>query len=89
MNFSSIAIELNVPSDDAIELTLSPWDTVLKKPVQSFLIFLRLGQGIFKSDYITRYMHNWVVLQLCIVFTLGESSRVCSKYSNWYYLSLI
>ena len=29
---------------------LSPWDTVLKKPVQSSLIFVRLGQGLFKSD---------------------------------------
>ena len=44
--FSSIAIELNVPRDDfssiAIEL-LSSWDTVLKKPVQSSIIFVRLG----------------------------------------------
>ena len=66
--FSSIAIELNVPRDDlssiAIDKLLSPWDTVLKKLVQSFLTFVRLGQGLFKSDYITRYLHNWVVLQL-------------------------
>ena len=49
VNFSSIAIELNVPRDDfsSIEL-LSPWDTVLKKPVQSSLIFVRLEQGLFK-----------------------------------------
>ena len=68
--FSSIASELNVPRDDliliAIEL-LSPWDAVLKKPVQFSLIFVRLGQELFKSDCITRYLHNWVVL--CIVFT--------------------
>ena len=68
--FSSIAIELNVPRDDfsslamAIELTfvtfgqlLSPWDTVLKKPVQSSLIFVRLEwerswNGRFTSGYI-------------------------------------
>ena len=47
------------------------------------------GQGLFKSDYITRHLHNWVVLRLCIVFTTGESPRVCSEYSNWYYLLLI
>ena len=40
-------------------------------------------QGLSKSDYIIRYLHNWVVLWLCIVFTLGESPRVCSRYSNY------
>ena len=53
--FSSIAIEPNVPRDDfsliAIELTF----VVL---VQSSMIFVRLGQGRFKSDYITRYLHT-------------------------------
>ena len=68
---------------------LSPWDTVLKKPVQSSFIFVRLGQGFFKSDYITRYLHTWVVLRLCIVFTMGEIPRVCSKYRHWYYILLI
>ena len=32
----------------------------------------------FKSDYISPYLYNWVVLQLCIVFTVGESPRACS-----------
>ena len=50
------------------------WDTVLKKPVQSS-IFVRLVQRIFKSDYITRYLHTWVV-RLCIILTVGESPRV-------------
>ena len=62
---------------------------VLKKPIQSSMIFVRLGQGHFKCDYITRYLHTWVVLWLCIIFTIGESPRVCSKYSHWYYLLLI
>ena len=53
------------------------------------MIFVRLGQEIFKSDYITRYLHTWVVLRLCIIFTIGESPRVCSKFSHWYYLLLI
>ena len=67
---------------------LLPWDTVLKKPVQSSLIFVRLGQGIFKSDYITRYLHDWVVLT--VVYSLiGASPRVCSKHNNWHYLLLI
>ena len=39
---------------------------VLKKPVQPSMIFVRLGQGLFKSDYITRYLHTWLVLRLCI-----------------------
>ena len=29
------------------------------------------------------------MLRLCIVFSIGESPRVCSKYSHWYYLLLI
>ena len=64
-------------------------DVVLKKPVQSSMIFVRLGQGRFKSDYITRYLHTWVVLRLCIIFTVGESPRICSKYSHWCYHLLI
>ena len=59
--FSSIAIKLNVPRDDF----LSSWDMVLKKPVQSSMIFVRLGQVLFKSDYITRYLHTWAALRLC------------------------
>ena len=61
VNFSLITIELNVSRDDfnsiAIELTLilSPWDTVLKMPVQSSLIFVRLEQGLFKSDYVSHH----------------------------------
>ena len=51
-------------------LALSSWDTVLKKPVQSSMIFVRLGQGFFKSDYITRYLHTRVVLRLCIILTI-------------------
>ena len=91
--FSSIAIELNVPRDDfrsiAIELTFVILGHGFKKAGSVLLIFVRLGQGLFKSDYITRYLHTWVVLRLCIVFTIGESPRVCSKYSNWYYLLLV
>ena len=43
----------------------------------------------FKSDYISLYLHNSVVLRLCIVFSIGESPRACSKYSHWYNLLLI
>ena len=64
-------------------------DVVLKKPVQSSMIFVRLGQGLFKSDYITRYLHTWVVLRLCIIYTIGESPCICSKYSHLYYHLLI
>ena len=59
----------------------------IEKPVQSSLIFVRLE--LFKSDNITRYLHNWVVLRLCVVFTIGVSPRACFKYSNWYYRLLI
>ena len=71
--FSSVAIELNVPRDDfscAIELT-----------------FVILGHGFKKSRFSplwylcawdTRYLHTWVLLRLCIIFTIGESPRVCS-----------
>ena len=78
--FSSIAIELNVPRDEF--RLFSPWGAVLKRLVQSSLISVALETMFFKSDYIKRYLHNWVVLRLCIVFTIGESLRVCSKYSN-------
>ena len=64
-------------------------DVVLKKPVQSSMIFVRLGQGLFKFDYITRYLHTWVVLRLCIIFTIGESPRFCAKYCHLYYHLLI
>ena len=39
-------------------------------------------KGVFKSDYISLYLHNWMVLHLCIVFAIGESPRACSKYSH-------
>ena len=68
------------PRDDFSSKLLSSWDTVLKPPVQSSMIFVRLG--LFKSDYITRYLHTWVVLRLCISFTIGEGPRVRSKYSH-------
>ena len=64
---------------------MSPWDSALEKPVQSFLISVTPGT----PDYISLYLHNWAVLRLSIVFTIGESPRVCSKYSHWYYLLLI
>ena len=85
VSFSSIAIELNVPRDDFSQIA-------------NDLTFVTLGHGFKKagsvlakdkSDYITRYLHNWMVLRMCIVFTIGESPRVCSKYSNWYYILLI
>ena len=63
--FSSIAIELYVLRDDfssiMIELTFVILRQGLKKPVQSSMIFVRLGQGIFKPGYITRYLHTWSV----------------------------
>ena len=34
---------------------------------------MRLGQGLFKSDYISRYLHTWVLLRFCIIVTIGES----------------
>ena len=62
------------------QLSVSPWDAALKKPVQSSLISVNPGTRIFKCDYISLYLHNWAVLRLCIVFSIGESPRVCSKY---------
>ena len=63
------------------QLSVSPWDAALKKkPVQSSLISVTHGTRIFKCDYISLYLHNWAVLQLCIVFSIGESPRVCAKY---------
>ena len=61
----------------------------LKKPVQSSLISVTPGTRIFKCDYISLYLHNWAVLRLCTVFTMGENPRVCSKYNHGYYLLLI
>ena len=26
------------------------------------------------------HLHNWAELWLCIIFSIGESPRVCSKY---------
>ena len=62
------------------QLSVSPWDAALKKPVQSSLISVTPGTRIFKCDYISLYLHNWAVLRLCIVFSIGESPCVCSKY---------
>ena len=41
-------------------------------------------KDFFPFDYITRYLHTWVVLRLCIILIIGESPKVCSKYSHWY-----
>ena len=53
-----------------------------KKAVQSSLISVTPGTRIFKCDYISLYLQNWAVLRLCTVFSIGESPRVCSKYSH-------
>ena len=92
--FRSITIKLNVPHDKfssiPIEPTVSvPWDAALKQPVQSSLISVTSGTRIFKCNNISLHLHNWAVLRLCIVFSIGESLRVCSKFSHWYYLLLI
>ena len=85
--FSSIAIELNIPRDDfssiAIQLTFVILGHALKKAGSVLYDICAPGTRIFKSDYITRYLHTWVVLLLCIIFTIGESPRVCSKYIHW------
>ena len=94
VNFSSIAIELNVSRDEfssiAIELTFVALRRGFKK---SGSVIFHIGdfcdKVFFKSDYISLYLYNWAVLRLCIVFTIGESPRVCSKYSHWYNLLLI
>ena len=87
VNFSLIAIELNVPRDEFSSIAIEPNVSValrrgLKKPVQSSLISVAPETRIFKCDYISLYLHNWAVLRLCIVFSIGESPRVCSKYSH-------
>ena len=73
-NFNSIAIELNVPRGDftsiAIKITLSPWNTALKKPVQSSLIFVRLGQGNTFAGRTTQ------ILWICFVRSRAEQ---CSQ----------
>ena len=74
VNFSSIAMELNVLSSIAIEITFVTLEHGFKKAGSVLYDILRLGQGLFKSDYINRYLHTWVVLRLCIVFTVGEKS---------------
>ena len=63
--FSSIVIELNVPRDDFSSITIKPTFVTLGrgfKKVGSVLFDICApGKGLFKSDYITRYLHNWVV----------------------------
>ena len=65
--FSSIAIELNVSRDDfssiAIELTYVTLGHGFKNA--GSVLFDICAPGT--SDYITRYLHNWVVLLLCSV----------------------
>ena len=83
-SFSSIAIELNVPRDEfssiAIELTFS---VALRRGFKKAgSVLSDIGDSWLKSDYISLYLHNWAVLRLCIVFTIGESPRVSSKYSH-------
>ena len=73
--FSSIAIELNVPCDEFSSIAIEPIIVSLgrgfKKPVQSFLMSVTPGTRSFKSDYISLYLHNLVVLRLCIVYGEG------------------
>ena len=86
MTDNMIAIELNVPREDissiAIELTFFILGHGFKKAGSVLYAIVRPRQGRFKSEYITRYLHTWVVLRLCIIFTIGEGPRVCSKYSH-------
>ena len=64
------------------QMSVSPCDAALKKPVYSSLILVTPGTRIFKCDFISLYLHTWAVLRLCIVFSVDESPRVCSKYSH-------
>ena len=82
-----LAVELNVPRDAFSSIAIEPTASValrrgFEKKVQSSLISVTPGTRIFKCDYISLYLHNWAVLRLCRVFSIGESPRVCSKYSH-------
>ena len=82
--FSLIAIELNVPRDDfssSDRTNFCHLGTRFQKSRFSPLWYLcAYGQGRFKSEYIML-----VVLQLCLIFTIGESPCVCSKYITFYW----
>ena len=87
VNFSSIAIELNVLRDYfssiAIELTFVILGHGFKK-VGSVLFDNgdAWDKEFLKSDYTSLYLRNWMVLRLCIGFTIGGSPRASSKYSH-------
>ena len=83
---SLISIELNILRDDLSTFVILGHGF---KKAGSVLYIYAPGTRTFKSDYIIRYLHTWVVLRLCIVFKIGESPRFCSKYSHWYDLLLI
>ena len=82
--FSSI--KLNVPRDDfgsiVIELTFVIFGHGFKKAGSVLYDIWAPVTRTFKSDYTTQYLLTWVVLQLCIIFTTGESPRVCSICSH-------
>ena len=87
------AIKLNVPRHDfssiTIEVTFVTCGHGFKKAGSVLFDICVPGTRTFKYDNITWYLHNWVALRLWIVFTVGESRCVCSKYNSWYYLLLI
>ena len=55
---------------------------------------MRLGQGLFKSDYITQYLHNWVgygrvqvkghVFAPYIVLISGGATTLVRSRSNFF-----
>ena len=61
---SLISIELNILRDD-----LSTF-VILGYGFKKALYICAPGTRTFKSDYIIRYLHTWVVLRLCIVFKI-------------------
>ena len=64
VNFSSIAIELNVPRDEFSSIAIEPTVSVALrrgfiKSRFSSLISVTPGTRIFKCDYLSLYLHNW------------------------------
>ena len=96
VNFSSIAIEINVPRDEfssiVIELTFVALRRGFKKAGS---VLFHIGDSWDKAFlnpiYISLYLHNWAVLRLCIhsakvlighlKFSVFEQNGVISRKS--------
>ena len=73
--FSSIAIELNVPHDEFSSITIELTFVLLERG------FKKAGSDSWNKDFLNPITSVYICILRLGGVTIGESPRVCSKYT--------